>query len=165
MCCASICHERCSWPDDQTITICDADGQRDVQRRGDEDAGHVHRDGALPRAPLERGPARQPQDAGREARPRIPVAQVEREQERQRRRPVGERRDVVVGLKAEKNPRPWRRRRSRAGARSRSGGCIGALSTARLRPRQAFAGRGAAALRESVPDFTHFVPGWAPVRH
>ena len=55
---------------------------------------------ALPRIALERRPARQPQDGRREAGPRIPVAKIEREQKRQRRRPFGERRDVVERLKA-----------------------------------------------------------------
>ena len=67
----------------------------DVQRHRDEHAGDVDRNRGLPRRAFEREAAREPEDGRREHRPRIPVAQVEREQQPERRRLVGERRDEI----------------------------------------------------------------------
>ena len=52
-------------------------------------------DGQLPRGAIEGETPRQPQDAGRERRPRIPVAKIEREQQAERRRLVGEGGDEI----------------------------------------------------------------------
>ena len=50
---------------------------------------------SLPGRAIEREAARQPEDRRRQHRPRIPVAKIEREQQSERRRLVGERRDEI----------------------------------------------------------------------
>ena len=63
---------------------------------------------SLPRRAIEREAARQPQDRRRQRSPRIPVAKIEREQQSERRRLVGERRDEIE--RRERREEPERRR-------------------------------------------------------
>jgi hypothetical protein len=69
--------------------------QHDVRKGGGHYAGDVHGDRELPGGAIEGEPRRQPQDRGRQRRPRIPVAKIEREQQTERRGFVGERRDEI----------------------------------------------------------------------
>ena len=77
--------------------------EQGVRQREDDDAADVHRRGTLPRVAAEAIASRHPQHAGDEDRPRVPVGDVQREQDVERLLPVREEGDVVVGLKTRKD--------------------------------------------------------------
>ncbi len=85
-------------------------GERGMRHREDDDAAGMHGGGLLPRMPAEAIAPCHPQHARHEHRPRVPVSDVQREQNVERLLPVGEERDVVVGLQAREDPE---RRRDR----------------------------------------------------
>ena len=82
--------------------------EQGVRQREDDDAADVPRRSALPRMAAEAIAPRHPHHPRDEHRPRVPVGDVQREQDVERLLPVREEGDVVVGLETREDPKGGR---------------------------------------------------------